>query len=77
MAVPQVLGAADKALTAGGKLLSLHDAYRAAVLRSDPAAAHIATADGTVTTAPTNGSVTCITITWDDGTVMNIRPPAR
>jgi hypothetical protein len=68
---------ADKALMASGKLLSLHDAYRAAVLPPDPTVARIATVGGPLTTAPTNGTVICITITWDDGTVMNIRPPER
>ena len=72
---------ADKGLNADGELLALHDAYRAA---ADPAYPAITTGDAeTKTTAdmpPTaavtvSGPVTCITITWANGTVTTVYPP--
>jgi hypothetical protein len=59
---------ADKALAANGLLLRHHDDYRAAAVPSvcDPQAESV--------DAP---AVTCITITWGDGTTTTVHPPAR
>jgi DNA-binding transcriptional regulator YhcF (GntR family) len=72
---------ADKALSAGGELLALHDAYRAATVPAD--AAGTAQDTGTQATAdppPTitvalSGPVTCVNITWADGEVTTVYPP--
>jgi DNA-binding transcriptional regulator YhcF (GntR family) len=71
---------ADKALSAGGKLLALHDAYRAAV-PADPAITAEETATETAADTPptlavgVSAPVTCVTITWADGEVTTIYPP--
>jgi len=68
---------ADKALGAHGLLLRHHDDYRAAAVPSvcdsesdsvdsPPADAH-----------PAPSGVTCVTITWGDGTTITVRPPAK
>jgi DNA-binding transcriptional regulator YhcF (GntR family) len=73
---------ADKELSAGGELLTLHDAYRAATAPADAAS----TAEDTGTEAiidtppPTiavalSGPVTCVTITWADGEATTVYPP--
>jgi len=67
---------ADKALDARGDLLRHHDEYRAATLAG--------TADGepkvdippAVATDGTRGTVTCITISWGDGTTTTVYPPS-
>jgi hypothetical protein len=70
---------ADKALSAGGKLLVLHDAYRA--VPADPAiTAEEAATETAADTPPTlavgvSAPVTCVTITWADGEVTTIYPP--
>jgi hypothetical protein len=71
---------ADKALDADGRLLRLHDDYRAAVVpaafdseaqaEGSPAEASLGADPG-----PDSGTVTCITITWGDGTTTAVRPP--
>jgi hypothetical protein len=74
---------ADKALSAGGELLALHDAYRAASVAADLATTEPETESETVaadTTLPTigvsvSGPVTCVTITWVDGEVTTVYPP--
>ena len=63
---------ADKALFAGGELLFKHDAYRAVVAPPNP----VAVPDCTAITAPTNYTVACIAITWGDGSVTTVHPPA-
>jgi hypothetical protein len=77
---------ADKAVEAGGELLVLHHAYRAATVQADPATA-AATSDtetkGTEIVAdipPTvavaaSAPVTSVTITWADGAVTTVYPP--
>jgi hypothetical protein len=72
---------ADKAVSANGELLALHDAYRAAAAPADP------TAEAEGTTADAIGEdlsplkvaaavpVTCVTITWADGAVTTVYPP--
>jgi DNA-binding transcriptional regulator YhcF (GntR family) len=72
---------ADKWLSADGELLALHDAYRAASTPADSAAVtEVADADPAVSLAPAaamaiGGPVTCVTITWADGTVTTVYPP--
>ena len=65
---------ADKALDADGALLRLHDAYQAASAPSyaADAVAHDPTVTETVSIVVT---VTCITITWSDGTITTVDPP--
>lgn len=65
---------ADKALDADGVLLRLHDAYQAASVPSSAAdaVAHDLTVTETVSSVVT---VTCITITWSDGTITRVDPP--
>jgi transcriptional regulator with XRE-family HTH domain len=77
---------ADKAVDAGGELLALHDAYRAATVPADPStaaessqtqtseketAADIPPAMAVAASAP----VTSVTITWADGAVTTVYPP--
>jgi DNA-binding transcriptional regulator YhcF (GntR family) len=65
---------ADKALDADGALLRLHDAYQAASVL--PSTADAVVDDPIVTeTVPSVVTVTCITITWSDGTITTIDPP--
>ena len=65
---------ADKALDAGGELLRLHDAYQAASVLSS--AADAVDDDPPVTaTVSSVVTVTCITITWSDGTITTVDPP--
>ena len=72
---------ADKALTAGGELLALHDAYRAADLPPAPATAAKSAKTETAADAPettavvASGAVACVTITWADGTATTVYPP--
>lgn len=74
---------ADKALCAGGGLLRLHDAYRAATVPAEsvadlipvPVADHTL-ANDTAITVGAPAAVACVTITWADGTVTTVRPPA-
>jgi len=62
---------ADKALDANGRLLRLHDSYRAAAVSlTQTAADYPSVAD--LVPIP----VTCITITWGDGTTTTVHPPA-
>lgn len=63
---------ADKALHAGGDLLRLHDAYRAAA--APPTAAQ---AGGTTRPAepPTPPALDSIMLIWSDGTTTTVRPP--
>jgi DNA-binding transcriptional regulator YhcF (GntR family) len=65
---------ADKALDADGELLRLHDAYRVA---SVPSSAADAVADDPTVTETVSSvvTVTCITITWSDGTITTVDPP--
>lgn len=75
---------ADKELSAGGGLLALHDAYRAATVSADTATTteqiemkkETAATDGPSTVALViSASVTCVTITWADGEVTSVYPP--
>jgi hypothetical protein len=72
---------ADKGLRAGGELLALHDAYRAAAVPADPPTAHEDTDSGVNTDMPpivaveASASVASVTITWADGTVTTVYPP--
>jgi hypothetical protein len=68
---------ADKALVAHGLLLRLHDDYRAASLPSvcDSEADSVDCPAADAHPAPFG--VTCVTITWGDGTTTTVRPPAR
>jgi hypothetical protein len=72
---------ADKALDAGGLLLHLHDDYRAAAVPAgfdSEAEAEYSPAEGppAADPDPDPGTVTCITITWGDGTTTIVHPPA-
>ena len=65
---------ADKALDANGELLRLHDVYEAAGVLSSTADAVVG--DPIVTeTVSSVVTVTCITITWSDGTITTVDPP--
>jgi Helix-turn-helix domain/Bacterial regulatory proteins, gntR family len=72
---------ADKALSANGELLALHDAYRAADIAFPLAAEAEDSGAGTATDVPetitvaASGPVTCVTITWADGAVTTVYPP--
>jgi DNA-binding XRE family transcriptional regulator len=72
---------ADKGVGAGGELLVLHDAYRAAAVPSDsPTASGDAGAEATADTLPAvavtaSVPVVAVTITWADGTATTVRPP--
>jgi hypothetical protein len=71
----------DEGLRAGGELLSLHDAYRAAAVPADrttepgdteaEATADILPAVAVAASVP----VAAVTITWADGTVTTVYPP--
>jgi DNA-binding transcriptional regulator YhcF (GntR family) len=58
---------ADKALDADGELLRMHDSYRAGA---------VPTAKATDDRSPATDPVTCVTITWGDGTATTVYPPA-
>jgi DNA-binding transcriptional regulator YhcF (GntR family) len=67
--------AADQALDAGGELLRLHDAYRAATTEdTGPAVPGTRTVlpPGPVAVAVT---VAAVTVTWSDGTATIVHPP--
>jgi DNA-binding XRE family transcriptional regulator len=72
---------ADKGLCAGGELLVLHDAYRAAAVPADPSTVPEDTDSGVNTDMPpivavgASASVASVTITWVDGTVTTVYPP--
>lgn len=67
----------DKGVGAGGALLTLHDAYRAAAVTADPTAsdavAPLADVPPTVEIAA-SAPVACVTITWANGTVTTVYP---
>ncbi len=67
---------ADKALGADGLLLRHHDDYRAAAVPSvcDSEAESV---DSAAAADTDPASVTCITITWADGTTTTVHPPAH
>ena len=65
---------ADKALDADGALLRLHDAYQAASVSSSAADA-VARDPNVTETVSSVVTVTCITITWSDGTITTVDPP--
>jgi DNA-binding transcriptional regulator YhcF (GntR family) len=70
--------AADEAVNAGGKLLRLHDAYRAAAVRSNPATSTpepLTTLAPAKTTVAATVLVACVTITWANGEVTTVYPP--
>lgn len=72
---------ADKALSADGKLLALHDAYRAATVPADAAdPAPAPRTEAAVCPPPTitvalSGPVTRVNITWADGRATVVCPP--
>jgi DNA-binding XRE family transcriptional regulator len=72
---------ADKGLSAGGELLALHDAYRAAAVPADRTTEPGDTgAEATADILPTvavaaSVPVLAVTITWADGTVTTVHPP--
>ena len=79
---------ADKQLCAGGKLLTLHDAYLAAAVPADPETAQDAPdaaeeagevgeepAEEIPSAAAASGPVICVMIKWADGTVSTVYPP--
>jgi hypothetical protein len=68
---------ADKARGAYGLLLRHHDDYRAAAVPSvcDSEAEPVDSPGAEGDPAP--AGVTCVTITWGDGTTITVRPPAR
>jgi DNA-binding transcriptional regulator YhcF (GntR family) len=76
---------ADKAVCAGGELLALHDAYRSSATPARPAATDRAVPEREETGAsisppsvpPASASLTCVTLTWADGTVTTVYPPYR
>ena len=72
---------ADQVLHAGGELLRLHDAFRAAQAQPGPAGAgdtpsetgHAESQVAVTVNVP--GPVTCIAVTWADGAVTTVYPP--
>ena len=72
---------ADKGVGAGGELLALHDAYRAAAVPADPATASGDTEAGAsadilpAVAVAASVPVAAVTITWADGTVTTVHPP--
>ena len=72
---------ADKGVGAGGELLALHDAYRAAAVPADSATAPGDTeAEASADILPVvavaaSVPVAAVTITWADGTVTTVYPP--
>ena len=72
---------ADKELGAGGELLALHDAYRAASTPADSASAAVQTKTEPGTGAPpavavaASALVSCVVIMWANGTVSAVYPP--
>jgi hypothetical protein len=70
---------ADKGVDAGGELLALHDAYRAAGVPVDPAttsdAADISAESSPEISAVGPVAVSSVTITWADGAVTTVYPP--
>jgi DNA-binding transcriptional regulator YhcF (GntR family) len=81
---------ADKALSADGELLTLHDAYRAATVPTDPATVETGSSTQTAEITETDvdggddspdipvaadGLVASVTITWADGTATTVYPP--
>jgi DNA-binding XRE family transcriptional regulator len=75
---------ADKILSAGGELLALHDAYRAAAVPAGTASTAEDTDTGTSEAGTAgippavaaSGPVACVTITWAGGEVTTVYPPA-
>lgn len=72
---------ADKALSAGGALLALHDTYRAVSVPPDPDSSSrkpVAERGGgtpeMITVIP-SGPVACVSITWADGQATIVYPP--
>jgi DNA-binding transcriptional regulator YhcF (GntR family) len=72
---------ADKALSAGGELLALHDAYRSAAvpagLAIEPEETETETSADTLPTVAVtvSGPVATVAITWADGTLTTVYPP--
>jgi DNA-binding transcriptional regulator YhcF (GntR family) len=72
---------ADKTLSAGGELLRLHDALRAAQVPPEPADGEGATPAIVPAEPPpavivdVPGPVTCITVTWAGGGATTVYPP--
>jgi hypothetical protein len=72
---------ADKGLRAGGDLLALHDAYRAAAVSADLTTVPVETGRGAnadmppVVAVDASASVASVSITWVDGTVTMVYPP--
>ena len=72
---------ADKGVGAGGELLVLHDAYRAAAVPADSATASGDTEAGATAdilpavAVAASVPVAAVTITWADGTVTTVHPP--
>jgi transcriptional regulator with XRE-family HTH domain len=72
---------ADKALDTDGLLLRLHDDYRKSAVPAafdSEAGAESSPAEGlpAADPDPDRNTVTCITITWGDGTTTIVRPSA-
>lgn len=79
---------ADKGVGAGGELLALHDAYRAAAVLPGPGMVDSSrtrigepsaepTADGpSAVTLTSSEAVACVTITWANGAVTTVHPPS-
>jgi hypothetical protein len=74
---------ADKAVGGDGELLALHDAYRADTtmqagqVHPSPEGGKSDTGIPALVTLAASGSLTCVTITWADGSVTTVYPPAE
>jgi len=72
---------ADKELGADGELLAMHDAFRAALIPAsdadEPDETETAPPAGITPVAAVSVSspVTCVSVTWADGTVTTVYPP--
>jgi DNA-binding transcriptional regulator YhcF (GntR family) len=72
---------ADKAVSANGELLALHDAYRTATVPAGTAAPVKPAKTKTIASTPPTvaiavpGPVSCVAITWPNGKVTTVYPP--
>lgn len=76
---------ADKAVSAGGELLALHDAYRSSAAPARPVATdraipgreEIRASISPPIVPSASAPLACVTLTWADGTATTVYPPYR
>ena len=67
---------ADAALSAGGRLLLLHDAYRVAVGAAKDHGQHPEPGEPAPAADPEPAGSACVVIVWGDGRVTTVHPPS-